>query len=152
MLTGKRSAACWALIILIAGCAGNQPRAIEGQFEDDYGIRYEITTATWTQFPSSVYHIVEWNDAEKYLIAQKDSSNTSGGGLWTRLDWMTLENMAPFEWAFCLSAYESVSAEEAKKSRTADRSAPKTGCGGHPFSRMKPSTEAAMSSAADQGY
>lgn len=134
----------------------NAPAFLLGQFEDDYGIEYQISPETWTQFgsvqydtnatenpvyasrPASRYQIWKWNSKGQFLIAQNDSSNGSSPGLWTRIDWMRLPDMAPFEWAFCISAYEEQSAEAAENVMIADRTVPKTGCNGHPFSRMKP--------------
>jgi len=113
------------------------PSFLLGQFEDDYRIQYVISSKTWTQFPASKYQIVHWNSSEQYLLAQNDSSNTSAAGLWTRIDWMNLDEMAPYEWAFCISAFEEDSRDAAELVHIADRSLPKTGCNGHPFSRMK---------------
>ena len=147
------------LLAMVAGLSACQssrieptPHPIEGHFEDDYGIQYRITSTEWTQFPSSIYHIVEWNDEEHYVLAQNDSLNSSGANLWTRIDWMTLENMAPFEWAFCLSAYEAESLEAARNSPSADRTIPKTGCAGYPFSRLKPSDGQHPEAGSDRGY
>ncbi|CAN5907988.1 hypothetical protein BH11GEM2_BH11GEM2_35000 [soil metagenome] len=56
--------------------------------------------------------------------------------LWSRIDWIRLE-MAPYEWAFCLSAYAAPTQEAALATTTARRDAPRTGCNGHPFSRMR---------------
>lgn len=129
------------------------PDFLLGFFEDDYEITYSISASTWTQHPSSSYHIREWNVEEQYLLAQNDSLNASGAGLWTRIDWMQLEQMEPFLWAFCLSAYEATSMEEARNTLTANRSTPKTGCGSHPFSRMKPNTGNPTATSADStGY
>jgi len=136
---------CVALLILLSGCTEKQetvapasaPEFLLGTFEDDYYITYEISATKWTQHPSSTYHISEWHAEDQFMIAQNDSLNSSAAGLWTRIDWMKLENMDPFTWAFCLAAYEAATMEDARNTITADRSIPKTGCGSHPFSRMQ---------------
>lgn len=72
------------------------------------------------------------------MIAQNDLDNPGDGGLWTRIDWLPLRGMSPWEWGFCLSAYKAVSAAAAESTRVARRETPRTGCNGHPFSRMRP--------------
>jgi len=71
------------------------------------------------------------------LIAQNGASNPSDPGFWSRIDWMPLENMPPFTWAFCMSAYKAKTFEEAEQTTIAKRDASKTGCNGFPFTRMK---------------
>ena len=108
-----------------------------GRFVDDYGSRYEITTSTWRQGTKAEYAIQKWNVAGQYLIAQNNGANASDGGLWTRIDWIRLDGMAPYTWAYCYSAYKAPTPEAAESVSIADRSRPKTGCNGFPFSRMK---------------
>jgi hypothetical protein len=108
-----------------------------GEFEDDYGIQFQISHQEWFQLPDARYRIVSWRSDDQYLIAQNDSSNPSDPGLWTRIDWMTLSDMPPFEWAFCMSAYDAPTAADAERASHAIRDTPKSGCNGFPFSRMK---------------
>jgi hypothetical protein len=114
------------------------PALLLGAFEDDYGNRFSITRDVWTQHPRTRYLVTRWRPAGQYVIARNDFSNPSDGGSWTRIDWMPLTGYPPYRWAFCLSAYRAPSAESAESTAIADRSAPRTGCGGHPFSRMRP--------------
>lgn len=108
-----------------------------GRFEDDYGIQYEISDTAWFQAPGARYHIVRWNVTEQYLIARNDSANPADGGLWTRIDWMRLKGMSPWDWGFCLSTWNAPTASAAESTRVANRATPRTGCNGFPFSRMK---------------
>lgn len=108
-----------------------------GDFEDDYGNRYRITSREWVQGSANRYLVVRWNIAGRYLIARNDAGNPADAGLWTRIDWMELP-MAPYTWAFCYSAWRAASAEEAERITIANRETPRTGCNGHPFSRMRP--------------
>lgn len=108
-----------------------------GGFEDDYGIHYTITADAWLQHPRARYHAVRWNVEDEYLVARNDSANQYDGGKWTRIDWVRLPGMAPYEWAFCLSAYDATTREAAEAVTVAQRATPRTGCNGHPFSRMK---------------
>jgi hypothetical protein len=108
-----------------------------GEFEDDYGSRYTITAGEWLQQPRAKYSIVEWHVEGEYLIAQNDAGNPSDGGRWTRIDWLRFADTPPWEWGFCMSAYDAATAAEAEARRVAERATPRTGCNGHPFSRMK---------------
>jgi len=143
-------ACCLALALGLAACArGNampQPTppaaAVAalplGAFEDDYGIRYVITEQAWTQLPDARYEVARWHPEGRYLIARNAATNRSDPGQWTRIDWMPLPGVAPYEWAFCMSAYAAPSAEAAERAEVAQRDRPRTGCNGFPFSRMRP--------------
>ena len=113
------------------------PAFLVGAFFDDYGIRYEITQSEWFQHPRARYHIVRWDVAGQFAIARNDSANPSEGGLWTRIDWLELQGMPPYSWGFCYSAYNAPSAAAAETVTVANRTTPRTGCNGFPFSRMR---------------
>ena len=128
----------------VAACASTSPAKqstapgeLLGDFLDDYGARYRITPTEWTQLPRGRYHVLKWNVAGQYLIARNDSANASDAGLWTRIDWVTLQGMPPYRWGFCYSAYRAPSAAVAETVSVARRETPRTGCNGFPFSRMK---------------
>ena len=116
------------------------PEYIIGDFQDDYDIEYKLSEEQFILKPSTRFHIISWNINEQYFIAKNDSLNNYDANLYSRIDWMKLDDMKPFEWAFCLSAYNAVSPDSARSVQIADRSKPKTGCNGYPFSRMKPIT------------
>ena len=133
-----------ASAFLAAGCThqsasltGAPPDFLLGHFVDDYDNLYEISATNWIQPPHGEYVIVRWDPAGQYAIARNGDQNTSEPGLWTRIDWMRLEGMAPYGWAYCYTAYDAPNAAAAESAKAADRSAPKTGCNGFPFSRMK---------------
>lgn len=136
-----------AVLMLLVECkpAGNITKSPDfrvdssliGNFQDDYKIRYTITNNSFTQHPGVVYHILSYNEKEQYFIARNDTSNISDAGLYTRIDFMNFNNMAPWTWGFCLTAYKAASFEEALRTAAADRNNPKKGCGGYPFSRMR---------------
>ncbi len=113
------------------------PQMLKGSFMDDYKITYTINDTLWIQKPNAKYHIIKWNEKEQYLIARNDMKNRADGGLYTRIDYMTFENMNPFLWGFCLSAYNSQTEADAEAVKIADRANPRKGCNGFPFSRMK---------------
>lgn len=118
------------------------PPLVLGRFTDDYGNRYHISDSAWVQLPHGRYRIALWKSADRYLVAQNDSANTHAPGKWTRIDWMAFEGMAPYTWGFCMTAYEAATWEAAEATPPAERSTPRTGCKGYPFSRMKPDTTA----------
>lgn len=130
-------AACTSHAACVRGTPSVAPALVLGQFVDDYGIQYAITADEWHQQPHSRYRIVQWHVDQQYLIARNDAANPSDPGLWTRIDWMMLPGMPPWEWAFCLSAYQAATAVEAERTDIARRQVPLTGCNGHPFSRMQ---------------
>lgn len=113
------------------------PSMVKGNFMDDYQIRYHVTDTVWTQLPDVKYHIISWNTKEQYLLARNDDKNPSEAGLYTRIDYMQFNNMAPFLWGFCLTTFDAKTVEEAQTKAKADRGNPKKGCNGYPFSRMK---------------
>lgn len=113
------------------------PNALVGEFADDYGIEYTITSSEWFQRPRARYQIVRADTTARYLVARNDDRNPGDGGLWTRIDWIVLEGMPPYEWAFCLSAYDAPTMAAAEAVTHARRDTPRTGCNGHPFSRMR---------------
>lgn len=141
------------LVLLCAGIAAHAqvqkqdtlPSSIKGWFEDDYGIRYHITDTVWTQLPGMRYHILEWNAAGQWVLARNGEGQGKTAGLFTRIDVTGFTGMDPWLWGFCLSAYEGRTPDEALAVKQADRTAPRKGCNGFPFSRMKRIPEPAES-------
>lgn len=118
------------------------PVTMPAIFSDDYGIRYTISDSLWVQHPSSRYHILRWNKEKQYIIAKNDAQNKSDAGLYTRIDYMKFTGMEPYTWGFCLSVYKAVSDSIAEFGpNKTDRTNPRKGCNGFPFSRMKKSEE-----------
>lgn len=113
------------------------PQALLGEFVDDYGVRYVVSEEHWRQGEYARYAIAEWNAEERFLIGRNDAENRTDAGLWTRIDWVLLEPGTDFEWAFCYAVYDAESAEAARTRSPSDREAPRTGCNGFPFSRMR---------------
>src|SRR5690606_28371723 len=59
------------------------------------------------------------------------------GGLWTRIDWVELSDMDPWQWGFCIAAWDAPTADSAAAVAVARRDTPRTGCNGRPFTRMR---------------
>ena len=121
----------------VMGASGTPPAELLGTFQDDYGSTHHVTASAWRHGTHSTYEVLSWHSDSQYFIARNASTNRSGGGLYTRIDWMPLRDMAPYTLAFCLSAYEANTPAEAAATRVANRSTPKTGCNRFPFSRLK---------------
>ena len=154
----RHSIATLLLISSVAGCAraskpltnpastapsaSAQPYAAPafmlGDFADDYGGSFSISSTEFVQLPRGRFRIVQWNAAQQYFIAHNDSLNRAHPGRWTRIDWLPLTEMEPYTWAFCFSAYKAGTRAEAESTAMAKRDTPRTGCAGFPFTRMKP--------------
>jgi hypothetical protein len=113
------------------------PSFLTGSFKDDYGIRYTINDTLWVQRPYVKYHILFIDTAAQYLLAKNDKQNPGEKGLYTRIDYMRFTNMEPYHWGYCLTVYNAATMEEAKNKAQADRTNPRKGCNGYPFSRME---------------
>ncbi|WP_410220650.1 hypothetical protein [Pedobacter sp.] len=117
--------------------ARKAPAFAIGNFTDDYGLKYEVNDTVWIQSRNIKYNIIKWVPEKQYLIAKNASTNKFDAGKYTRIDYMTFENMGDWKWGFCLTAYKAETDEIAEKTAAADREKPKKGCNGYPFSRMK---------------
>ncbi|NNF02848.1 MAG: hypothetical protein HKN17_00170 [Rhodothermales bacterium] len=116
---------------------------LEGEFEDDYDSTHRIDASTWVHGVHGTsparYHVMHWNADERFAVARNGESNAYAPGMWTRIDWMSLEEIdgiSPYTWAYCLTSFEAPTFDAALSAPPADRTAPMTGCGGHPFSRL----------------
>ena len=108
-----------------------------GDFIDDYGEEYKITPREWLQRPHGRLLVARWEVGGSHLIALNDSSNQYDPGKWSRIDWIKLDGMAPWEWAYCLSAYNAPTPDSAEATHLARPDTPRTGCNGHPYTRLK---------------
>ncbi len=115
------------------------PTFLMGEFEDDYGVQYQIDQQVFRLLPNDKFHIISVNKADGFLILQNDSLNTYAPSLFTRIDYQKLKNMEPYEWAFCFSSFKEASVKEAINNVNTKRADLMTGCNGFPFSRMKKS-------------
>ena len=141
-------AACHSAPPVARPAASTPPTLVIGTFTDDYGTRHTVSDSLWQHGSRNRYRVVEWNAVGQYLIAQNDSSNSAEQGRWSRIDWMPLEGMPPYTWGFCLTAWDAPSRAAAEATQAANRAAPRTGCGGYPFSRMTRAPASAPSAAA----
>ena len=113
------------------------PAMLLGSFQDDYQGSYTLSANEFVQGPRAHYHIVQWHTLDQYFIAHNDAMNASDANKWTRIDWLLLSGMTPYEWAFCFTAYDAGTQAAAESTPPANRSNPRTGCNKFPFSRMR---------------
>ena len=113
------------------------PDFITGDFEDDYGITYSISDSVFEMGDHTKIYILDWDLEEQFFVGQNDSSNIYDPLLYSRIDWMKFEQTGEFEWGFCMSAYNETTFDSTKSVESVNREAPKTGCNGYPFSRMR---------------
>lgn len=113
------------------------PALLVGDFEDDYGNRFAIGAAEWLQRPEGRYLVHRWAPEEQYLIARAGADEGYGSGDWMRIDWMSFDRQYPWTWGFCISAWEADTLQSAEQAPLVDRTSPRTGCNGFPFSRMR---------------
>jgi hypothetical protein len=129
------------ILLIAAGCAstrsGRPEPLVIGSFVDDYDATHVLNATEWRHGSRARYHIVKWNAEGRYFIARNDPSNPSDGDLWSRVDWLKLDGMAPWTWAYCMSAFKAPTPDSAESTRGANRSTPRTGCNGFPFTRMR---------------
>lgn len=118
--------------------SSKRPALLIGNFTDDYNISYTISDKRFQLGPNTIYNILEWNNKEHFIIAQADSTNKVDALKWVRIDWMEFKDMPPYKWGFCLTTWTASTADQARQTQAANRQSPRDGCGGYPFSRMKP--------------
>lgn len=112
------------------------PADLLGTFTDDYKGQHVVSDTLWQEGTRYRYRIVAWHVQERWLVAQNAASNPRGGGNWTRIDWVPLEGMPPYRWAYCQSAYNAPTRAAAESTHVADQANPRTGCNRSPFTRM----------------
>ncbi len=140
-----RAALLAILLALAMACAPRQrgavsnraPAVVQGAFVDDYGQRYTISDTIWQHGSAARYHVVRWDAVGKFAIAQNDPTNPGDGNKWTRIDWIELPHQTPYSWGYCYTAYQASSVADAIAAPPVDRTTPRTGCNGFPFTRMR---------------
>jgi hypothetical protein len=113
------------------------PDFLIGRFRDDYGITYTITQQYFLQEPSWKYHIIKYDSVGMFFIARNDAGNDYEPGKYSRIDIMRFPGATPYTWGYCIVTYDADNAASAETRLKADKSNPKKGCDGFPFSRMK---------------
>lgn len=132
------------LIAGLMGCASVRPAPLApavllGDFVDDYDTRYRLTADRFRE-GRTTYRIVEWQPAAEYLLAQQTDSTGADLARWSRFDWVMLPDQGVYRWGYCHSAWRAPSLDSARRTLVVDRTNPRRGCNGHPFTRMRAAT------------
>jgi len=126
------------ILSVAARLPAQAPRDLIGTWADDYGSRHAVSDSLWAHDGANRYEILRWDSAGSFAIARNAASNPTDAGRFTRIDWIRFEGMAPWQWGFCLTTWNAPTADSAARTTPARRDTPRTGCGGFPFTRLKP--------------
>lgn len=103
---------------------------ISGEYTDQFSGSYEVGYLTWETF-GSLFHVLQINLEEGYLIALNDKHNSYFPNLFSRFDWVQVEDQQ----YYCQSSYDAATASEASANAVVDSSDPSnSGCGASGFS------------------
>lgn len=111
---------------------------IAGTWDDQFGTTHIITAESWEQagtYGTSVFDILEYDNDERWAVAQNDASNAYSGGLFSRFEWTEVGA----DLYFCQVLFDGATQEDAEMAGPADASDP-TGntCGGFAWSELNP--------------
>ena len=139
---------------LVTGCGASfawsslTPMALVGDYEDQYEGSHTITPSFWLM-GSSVFHLLEFSNGQRWAVAQNDCDNSYFPGKYSRFDWMVLGGgeggaagaagaaaEGPNEAYFCQTGYDLDSAEAARELEAADTADLANGCSGYPWSKL----------------
>jgi len=108
---------------------------IAGRWVDGWGGRHVILDTSWEMVGMAFFHVVEFHNDGRWMVAQNDEGNDWSPGLWSRFDWTFA---GPDLW-YCQTAFAAATREDAVATPPADPSDPATGgCGGFPWTRLDP--------------
>lgn len=106
---------------------------IVGEWADEFGGEHVVTQDQWatTYAPDTfTYTITEYDNAERWIIAQDDGDET-----WSKYEWTYTED----DLWYCQTAFGEESPEDAMATPDADPADPAVaGCGGFAWSRLVP--------------
>ncbi len=110
--------------------------AIAGTYTDDYGFTHVIDDEAWVLGEDSRFDILDFSNAEGWVVARNAPTNEWNPSAYSRFDWVFV---GPTLW-YCQTAYAAPTLAEALATAPADASDPEAGgCGGFPWSRLTPS-------------
>ncbi len=129
--------------LLPAACADDDPSPetleIAGSYSDDFGTDHTIGDSEWLmdfgEFGSASFSVLQFSNAEDFLVAQNGAGNDFNPNLFSRFDWTTFES----ELYFCQGTFAAETEAEAEAADTTDPTDPSSGgCGDFPWSRLTP--------------
>ncbi len=127
-----------------AGCTP-APLAIAGHYDDEWGGHHEITSEVWTQSgfgEVSQFLVRTYSNAEGWLVARNGPDNAWNADLFSRFDWMWVDDGTGEVLWFCQTIFDAESEEAALNTPAADATDPAVaGCGDFPWTRLTPTAE-----------
>ncbi len=113
---------------------------IVGTYTSNFGATVEIseTEVSISYGTPSLYAVVDFDNAERFIVAQNDSNNASFPDLWSRFDW-AVDGTTVF---WCQQVFDGATRADAENAPSADRTDPASGgCGtkGFAFTQLTPS-------------
>lgn len=108
---------------------------IVGDWSDDLGYTYTITSDTWIQVVAgytSQFNILSFSNEDDYLIAQNADTNDWFANLFSRFDWTWVSG----ELWVCQSSFDAATEGDAEAASADDSDPENAGCGGFPWSHL----------------
>jgi hypothetical protein len=117
----------------------NDVLAIAGSYTDEWGVDHTIDEQSWNQeseFFSATFHVLSFDNAGMWVIAQNDPSDAYFPGLYSRFDWVEGLHGDLF---YCQTEIDAATAEAAEATPRADDTDPdNAGCVGFPWTNLVP--------------
>ncbi len=136
----KKLLTAFLLVLSLFACGGEEkksdPLEIVGTYGDDFGGTHVITATKWDMAAMGKFTITKYDNADDFVIAQNDATNTYNPGKWSRMDWAWSGN----DLYFCQTVYDKDSADEAEAATPADAEKLDTGCNGFGWTKLTPTT------------
>jgi hypothetical protein len=125
----------------VGGCSGfawtaleHDPMTVAGTYTDEWGTDHEIREDLWVS-SWDTFAVADYNNQERYLVAQNDPGAAWFPGHWSRFDWVASEGHL----YYCQTRYDGPSeAAAAAAARPDDRDPSGGGCSGFAWTDLTP--------------
>ena len=121
------------------GTTGGVGIEIAGMYTDEFGTQHEISDTLWLQDfgggAMASFHIMEFDNAGDWAVAQNDAGNAFNPDAFSRFDWTEYQGSL---W-YCQTVFDAQTLQDAKDAAPADATDPSTGgCGTFPWTNLTP--------------
>ena len=116
--------------------AGGGGLEIAGNWQDEYGSTHAISDTQWVSSfgsASDTFIIAEYDNSQRYIVAQNAETNGFNMGLWSKFNWGYDDQGVLY---YCQIAFAADTEEAALATTNADVNSLTTGCSGFPWTRM----------------
>src|SRR5690606_27639097 len=121
------------------------PIGLLGSYTDAFGGSHAITPGAWISGPAT-FHLLTFSNDERWAVAQNDCGNSYFPGLFSRFDWVLLDEQTGEGGAggagveerlyYCQIGYDLASAEAAEAFDEADDTDLDAGCNGFSWTEL----------------